>query len=323
MVTNLVGMAANLLCGTPVPTQPTDPIAAADEQRQESEATVLGQVSAAYYSGWSAQVPDSVGPAAAVSQPRDRHRFDTATFSWLGGDNWTDTPTVSVQRRINGAWSDYADQSGEIQTVLDRRPALSTEALSHYAGRQRWTWTANFEVFDSYPRADVPGGQVPNGRYRFVVNGQIHTGGAARPYHLASDPFTVSPWNGVRLRNGRVRHGRASFRVAPLHYPRLPTHVPPQLPFYADDRGATGKPGASLICATCSFQPWASTSHVVAASIEIVRHGRIVRRLAATPTGRGRWVASVTLSRGEHAVVARHAVRDAYGETNGHALRLG
>ena len=298
MVTNLVGMAANLLCGTPVPTQPTDPIAAADEQRQSAEATVLGQISAAYYAGWSAQVPDSAGPAVAVSQPHDRHRFDTATFSWVGGDNWTDNPTVKVQRRVNGAWSDYADQSGEIQTVLDDRPAVSAEALSHYTGTQRWTWTANFEVFDSYPRADVPGGQVPNGTYRFVVNGHIHTGGAARPYHLASNPFTVSPWTGVQLRNGRIAHGHASFGVAPIRYPRLPTHVPSQLPFYADDHGATGKPGASLICMTCSFQPWASTSQVVSATIEVVRHGKVLRRVAATRSGSGRSGRAGHLARG-------------------------
>jgi hypothetical protein len=305
-----------------VPTQPTDSIATADENRQVSEAQVLGTISSSYYTGWTLGVPDSAGPATIIRQPHNRKRFDTATVRWVGGDNWTDNPTVKVKRRVNHKWVNYADQSGQIQTVLDRRPAVSSEALNHYTGKQRWTWTANFEVFDSYPRADVPGGQVPDGRYRFVINGNIHRSGQARPYRLKSKPFTVRPWNGLQVRRLRVTRHKASFGVAPIRYPRLPIHVPAALKFYSDDKG--GKPGHSLICMTCSFQPWATTSHVVSAAVEIRHAGKVLRRIPATYSlSTHRWSAPITaLRKHQRVVIARGGVRDAYGEINGHRVRL-
>jgi hypothetical protein len=322
MVTNLLGMAANLLCGTPVPTQPTDSIADADEQRQANEANLLGQISNAYYTGWSLQVPDSFGPAAVIRQPHDRERLDTVTMRWVGGDNWTDNPSVIVKRRVDGKWRRYADQSGEIQTVLDRRPALTSEALNHYAGVQRWTWTANFEVFDAYPSADVPGGQVPNGKYRFVVNGLIHRGGQARHYRLASKPFRVTPWDDINVRRLHVGKHEVAFSVGKIRYPRLPKHAPKSLRFYRDDRGGISKPGHSLLCLTCSFEPWATTSHVVSATISVVRGGTTVRRVPATYSAEtGRWSAPITLKAHQHIVIRRGAVRDAYGEINGHGVR--
>jgi hypothetical protein len=133
----------------------------------------------------------------------------------------------------------------------------------------------------------------------------------------------VSPWTGLQLDHARLTKHHASFRVAPIHYPRLPTHVPPQLPFYADDNGGTGKAGASVICHTCTFRPWASTSHAVSAMIEIVQHGHVVRRVPATYSSTtDRWSAALQLTKGEHAVVRTGGVRDAYGETNGRSLRF-
>jgi hypothetical protein len=317
MATDLVGMAAHLLCGTPVPSQPTDALATLDEQRQVSEAAVLGAISSHYYDGWAAQVPNSAGPAAIVKQPHDRHRFDSASVTWVGGDNWTDNPVVTVQRRVDGAWATYADQSGEIQTVLDSRPALSSEALQQRSGKQRWTWTANFEVYDAFPRADLAGGQVPDGRYRFVIAGHIHTGGDARPYRLKSDPFNVLPWNGITERKSKFSHGVLSYWFKPIRYPRLPKHTPSQVSFYADDRGGTGRPGHSLICKTCTFMPWATAGQIASVSLEVVDRGKVLRTIAAQPQPNGAWSAPVELtSKSQHIVLARGAVRDSYGETN-------
>jgi hypothetical protein len=322
LVTNLVGMAAHLMCGTPVPTQPTDPIATLDEIRQNAEAVVLGRISSLYYDGWNAAIPDSAGPAHIVSQPRNLRRFADATVTWIGGDNWTDDPHVVVQRRRDGRWHRYADQGGAIQLVLDRRPALTTVALKRLTGAQSWEWTASMEVFDSYPRADQPNGQVPNGRYRFVIAGHIHRHGAVHTYRLRSRTYTVSSWRGIRVQPLRVEGGRVSFTVASIHYPRLPRHRPPQLTFYRDDGGGTGKPGASVVCITCTFRPWASRGQVVSAFVEVVRHGHVIRRVAAhRASGSSRWTARIALRRDEHVIVPAGAVRDSYGETNGHPQR--
>ncbi|HET6816108.1 MAG TPA: hypothetical protein VFH66_02645 [Mycobacteriales bacterium] len=323
MVTNLVGMAANLRCGTPLIAQPTDPLAAADEQRQAAAAAALGQLSSFYYDTWNAQIPDNAGPARPLQQPPATvQRFDAVQFRWVGGDNWTDNPTVKVQQQdANGNWVDYADQSGEIQVVLDN-PATSSgdfglsglagEQLNNRAGRQEWHWRASFEVFDSYPRADVPGGQVPNGTYRFVVDGHIHQAGAATPYELASDPFTVTPWTGITagdLRRDDATH--VSFVIAPIAYPRTPKTTD-GIAFYKDD------PGFHLICTTCTFRPWATTSTPVSAIVEVHCANGKTKQVAATyDPSTGRWVATVASGVGVTWTIPAGGIRDAYGETNG------
>src|SRR4051795_7760389 len=234
MNTNLVAMAALLRCGTPLLAQPTDPLAQADEQRQVAASTALGQLSSFYYDTWTAQIPDNAGPARPLAQPPVTvQRFNAVQFSWVGGDNWTDNPSVKVQQQdANGDWHDYADQSGEIQTTLDNPAAgssdplgisgLLTEQVNNRAGMQSWHWRASFEVFDAYPRADVAGGQIPDGTYRFVVDGSIHQARASTPYHLESAPFTVRPWTGITAHDLRRVGTQASFVVDPISYPRTP-----------------------------------------------------------------------------------------------------
>lgn len=325
MVTNLVAMAANLMCGTPVPAQPTDALAAADEVRQAAEATVLGQISSAYYDAWTAQIPDSAGPAAPVTQPTATvQRFDDASFTWVGGDNWTDDPTVQVQHLVGGDWQPYADQSGEVQVVLNQPPDIVSGAAGYRQGTQKWTWTASFEVFDASPRADQVGGQVANGTYRFVVDGHIHTGGAVAAYRLDSAPFQVVPWTGITVRDLTVSGDEASFAVDPIVYPRLPAHHA-QVRWYADDGGGLRNPDGtfrtSAICKTCTFRPWATTGSVASAQVEVTSANGHTRLVPATyDAGTGRWVAVLRLHRGDTVSVPAGGVRDGYGETNGAAL---
>jgi hypothetical protein len=326
MVTNLVAMAANLLCGTPVPAQPTDPIATADEQRQTAEATVLGQLSSAYFDAWTAQIPDSAGPAAPVTQPAAQvPRFDDAVFSWVGGDNWTDNPTVRVEHLVDGQWQPYADESGEVQVVLDQPTDVVDGAIGYRQGTQRWTWTASFEVFDASPRADQVGGQVADGRYRFVVDGDIHAGGAVHPYALTSRPFDVVPWTGITVRDLHASGNQVSFVIDPIAYPRLPEHHA-QVQWYADDggglRNSAGEFVSSAICKTCTFRPWATTGQVVSAVVEVVTAGGRARTVSASyDAASGRWVATVGAGSGE-IIVPAGGVRDSYGETNGQELTL-
>jgi hypothetical protein len=314
MATNLVGMAANLLCGTPVPTQPTDPIATADEQRQNAEAGVLGHLASLYYTGWNAQVPNSAGPARAIAQPWDVQRFDVTQFRWVGGDNWTDDPTATVQRLVNGQWQSFADQSGEVQVFLDQPVDVAHGAVANRRGLQQWNWRASFEAFDSYPRADVPGGQIPDGTYRFVVDGRIRTGGDAHSYRVTSAPFTVSPWRGISVSDVQRSGTQLSFVVDDT-YPRLPSAAHRSgIRWYADDQGGTA--GHSIICKTCSFRPWATHGDVV--SVAVNAGGTTVQ--AAYDNASGRWVATVPT--GTTVTVLAGGITDAFGETNGAATTV-
>jgi hypothetical protein len=327
MNTNLLSMAANLRCGAPLLAQPTDPIATADEERQQAEAIALGQISSAYYDAWTAQIPDSAGPAAAVTQPAAQvQRFDDATFTWNGGDNWTDDPTARVERQAaDGTWQPYADQSGEV--VVSLTPPSSdfvSSTPTYRTGGQAWHWTASFEVFDASPRVDQVGGQVANGVYRFAVDGSIHTGGAVTPYHLTSTPFTVVPWTGITASDLRVSGHAASFVVDPIRYPRVPAHHA-QLAFYADDQGglvdANGNYVYSVVCKRCTVRPWATTSTVASAVVLVTSADGHARQVpAAYDETSGRWTARVELRPGDTVSVPAGGIVDQYGETNGQPL---
>src|SRR3954469_8786707 len=323
MNTTLVAMAAHLRCGTPLLAQPTDPLAQADEQRQAAAAAALGQLSSFYYDTWTAQIPDNAGPARPLTQPPATvQRFNAVQFSWVGGDNWTDNPTVKVQQQdANGDWHDYADQSGEIQVTLDNPAAggsdplgvtgLLTEQASNRAGMQEWHWRASFEVFDAYPRADVAGGQIPDGTYRFVVDGSIHQARASTAYHLDSAPFTVTPWTGINAHDLRRNGTEASFVIDAITYPRTPATTK-GFRFYKDD------PTPHVVCTTCTFRPWASTSSVVSAVVEVhPGNGKPFTVPASYDPSTQRWIAKVPGGLGVTVSIPAGGIRDGYGETNG------
>ncbi|MCU1599953.1 MAG: hypothetical protein JWO22_662 [Frankiales bacterium] len=300
MVTRLMAMASNLMCGTAVPSEPLDAAAAADEVRQDSEARALGQLGSAYLDGWNTQLPDSVAPAV-TAQPTSLQRFGAATFHWVGGDNFTDNPTATVQRNVQGRWVTYADQSGEVQVVLDHPDQVVAAAADNRTGKQKWTWTASFEAYDAFPRSTIPGGQVPAGSYRFVVSGRAKTGGAQKPYSLVSKPFSVSRFTGL---TGKVVRSGSTARFVAAGYPR--TYASP-IRFVGDDKG--GLPGAgSVICKTCTFRPWAV-------------HPEPARVVWTTSSGRRLTGISVTLHAGETAWIGPGDLLDSYGETN--AKRIG
>ena len=298
MVTRLVKMAASLEGGPAVPSDTLDAAAKADEARADATATALGKAS----------LPDDAGPAASLSQPANVSRFDSATFSWVGGSNAVDNPTVVVQRLDGKTWRTAADQSGEVQSFL-QLPSGLTSVLATRAGQQQWRWRANFEAFDPFPAGAAA--QVVDGTYRFVVDGQIRQAGEVAPYHLVSQPFTVSPWGGIQVTDVRADPGGAvSFVVPPIAYPRTPTAT--AAPTFIRDDHRTD------VCKTCSFRPWASTADVASATVTVVRASGATEQAAASLVD-GRWVAPVALQPGDRAYVAAGGVRDTWGEINGTA----
>lgn len=320
MVTRLTAMAQNLRCGTPLPTGPTEALAQADEQRQAAAAAALGRLSSAALDGWSAQVPDSEGPARAIA-PRttDITRFQAATFHWVGGDNWTDNPVVVVERQgQDGRWSAFATQDGEVQVALDQPGGIATALAEQRRGTQRWTWTASFEAFDAWPRATVSGGQTPSGSYRFVVEGRIHQSGTVSPYRLVSPVFEVSAWQGLTAHSPQVRpDGSVAFATDLVEYPRS---YPSPIRFVRP--GTEVRAGDTFLCKTCAFRPWARDGHVVSALVTVLdRHGRVVRTVPATG-GPRIWSAETRLHKGQTAVILPGGLRDGFGETNGAPVPL-
>ncbi|HUF32300.1 MAG TPA: hypothetical protein VMN58_03710, partial [Acidimicrobiales bacterium] len=288
MVTRLVRMAGALKRGEAfVPDDPLAPAAAADEARQEATSQAIGRAAGVAYDAWQAALADDVGPAGSLEQPaREIKRFSGATFSWRGGSNAVDNPTVAVERLEDGAWVPYADQSGEVQTILAMPAGVHGVADTHTGG-QEWRWTASFEAFDAFPATL---GQVPDGTYRFVVDGVIRQARSNTPYHLESDPFAVVPWDGIAVHDLRLEDGGSvSFIVDPIEYPR--TYSSP-IRMVRDD-------GRNTICKTCSFRPWARTGEVSTATVTVLGPNGKVRRAVDATLQDGRWVAATRLKKSE------------------------
>ena len=308
MSTRLVRLAGELNGGPALEAEANTLMAQADEARQEAVATALGAASSAAYDAWQDNLPDDVGPAEALTQPEDTKRFDASTFSWRGGSNAADNPVVTVERRAGDEWVPYADQSGEIQTMLEF-PKGADGLLNTYQGNEEWVWTANFEAFNAVPREL---GSTPAGEYRFVVDGNIRQSGADSPYHLESEAFEVKPWDGIEVTDIRLEpNDSVSFVVPTIAYPQTYESV-----FRYVGVEMKGDEVGREFCTTCSFRPWASTADVVSATVRVVRkNGKLESHEAELIDGR--WVAPTKLKVGETAFVDAGGVVDGYGETNG------
>lgn len=306
MVTRLVRLAGELNGGPDLAPEPHDVMAQADEARQVAAAAALGAASSSAYDAWLAALPDDKGPAAPVSQPEDIRRFSAAYFSWRGGSNAADNPVVRVERLVDGDWKRFADQSGEVQTMVEF-PEGADGLLNTYQGNEEWVWTAGFEAFDALPYAI---GSTPAGEYRFVVDGHIRADGESRPYHVESEPFLVEAWNGVQVSDLRADAASVSFR-ATSDYPRTYEGSPFRYVAVTSKDDETGVP----FCPTCSFRPWASSGRIVSANVTVVRASGAVEVVPAQLVD-GRWIAPVELRTRDLACVEAGAVVDEYGETN-------
>jgi hypothetical protein len=317
MNTHLVQAARFLSDGTPIPPVPNQAQGDADEVRQTAEATALGKLGAFYLDGWDATRADDLGPAAVVTQPKPTmQRFGAAAVTFRGGSNWTDNPYVKVQRQVEGEWVDYADQSGEVVTTI-HVPEGVTLADERQPDGKEWKWTATFEAFDAWPKADVEGGQVPSGTYRFLVDGKIKDAGAVKDYHLTSDAFEVTPWVGLKASDPSIDGGDVVVTTDPVVYPRTYTPDVSFASFIKDDGGDNLAHTGSAFCRTCSFRPWARTGTVEAVTVTVVRDGVVARTVPAVKQADGSWKAATALQPGEVAFVNRGGVRDGYDEING------
>ncbi len=308
MVTRLVRMAGRMKGGPALQPEPLDALGQLDEARQEATAVALGQGAAAAYAGWIQSVPEDSTGARFVAQPRNIARFSAATATWVGGNNYVDNPLVRVERYVDGRWRPYADQSGEVQVRVDF-PKGVTSAITQHTKPFAWRWTANFEAADFFPRdIDDRGPNVPDGRYRFVVDGVQRGASGLVPYHLESNGFTVGRWTGIKRPAIRVeKNGTVAVAVPGIVYPRT----------YASSFKVIGDDKGNPICKTCTFRPWAGTGQVASVTIHIRRANGTTRYVPTRLDKDGVWRTSIQLRKGDKAVVEAGGVVDTYGEING------
>jgi hypothetical protein len=340
LATRLARMAASLKGGPPVERELKDLALDFDNQHQRTRAALLGNTAQTALPVYEAALPTDGGTPHIVVQPVDIERFDAAHVTWVGGSNYSDTPVVSVERLEGGSYVPYADQTGEVQMLVHypQDDELDDVAL----GQHEWRWEATFEAYDSdVDLVDLQGRvgrQVPNGTYRFVIDGHHRAPNAGlpptigrNPYRLVSTPFQVGPWTGITVPDIRLEaDGTVSFtigpansffngvQVGPVDYPD--SYASP-FPFIAGEReNRTYGPGTAddeEFCFHCSFRPWADTGEVAAAMLTVEAADSSVARFPALPSSDGRWHTAVALGSGDRAFVAAGDVVDEFGETNG------
>ncbi len=277
----------------------------ADQNAEEAKVRAVGEAAAKGAELYAATLPDDgLGTPADVVEPKDIERFDAATFSWVGGNNYTDMPEVVVQRRVDGAWRTFADQSGEVPVMVHYPASDPTGMATYRAGGQVWRWTATFEAMvNRFDLVDPQGATyraTPAGTYRFVVHGKRRSGNADAPYEVVSDAFAVRPWSGITVEHPHLdadRHvtfeagprstvqesrirgtstpdlGKRTFTIGPVDFP---DHAADQkatgFRFLNDQRGYSTESEAKLgeaqhYCLDCRFRDWADSTGRLTATV--------------------------------------------------------
>jgi hypothetical protein len=208
----------------------------ADQRSESAKVRAVGVASHQAVQAYALTVPADGGDDQTLTQPTDIERCDAATFTWDGGNNYTDNPDVTVERQNeDGSWSPFADQSGEVPVTLqypggyagfdeDGPANAATGLIGYRAQPQEWKWTATFEAFVSrFPLVDPQGHEymaTPAGTYRFVAKGKWRKGTPATDveYMRVSKPFAVKPWSGITVENvAKDSAGHVTFAAGPSH----------------------------------------------------------------------------------------------------------
>jgi hypothetical protein len=317
----------------------------ADQAAEGARVRAVGEASAAGAQAYAHTLPDDGGADQAMVQPKDIERFDAATFTWDGGNNFTDNPLVTVEREVApGTWETFADQSGEIPVTLQYPDSTPDGLITYRVQPKEWKWTATFEAFVSrFTLVDPQGDRytaTPAGNYRFVVNGLWRKGNADVPYARISRTFAVKPWSGITVENARTDSaGHVVFDAGPTHVinettvrhtarPPLAANNAPipftigpvDFPDTAKDMKATGArflsatrgySGSGLdevehYCLDCSFRPWLDATDALTATVKIGSKTETVK-----PDDNGRFKTDAVLQPGQSATIT---IKDAWGD---------
>ncbi|HEX8647336.1 MAG TPA: neutral/alkaline non-lysosomal ceramidase N-terminal domain-containing protein [Thermoleophilaceae bacterium] len=320
----------------------------ADLNHNERRAATIGEFAANGMAAYEASLPDDRA-AKIVRHPDDVERFGAASFTWVGGSNFTDNPVVRVQRFTDGKWTDWADQSGEVPITIKFPP--SNDRPAYRVQGSEFQWTAHFEAFVSrYDLMDRPLA-TPPGSYRFLVRGKRKQGSGPVDYSLTSREFLVKPWTGVTIEGLSADGGQPAFKVGPrrsidckpggnvtiparlgpIDYPDTWQSGHPSKPaFIKGDRRCYRDPAApndpeklEWYCRPqandpngCSFRPWLDVGDLDRVVFTIVSANGKVDRVRGVKVG-GEWQAERKLKSGEGAYIEAGDACDAHGNYNG------
>ena len=320
----------------------------ADLNHNERRAATIGQFAAGGMAAYEASLPDDRA-AKIVRHPEDVERFGSASFTWVGGSNFTDNPDVTVERFTDGKWTPYADQTGEVPITLKFPP--STDRPAYRVRGSEFQWTAHYEAFVSrYDLMDRPLA-TPPGSYRFVVRGHRQQGGTPARYTLTSREFLVKPWTGITIDGLGADGGQPAFKVGPRRsidcrpgggvtiparlgpidypdtwqagHPAKPVFVKPDRRCYRDPAAPTDPDRLEWYCRPqandphgCSFRPWLDVGDLERVVFTIVSASGKVDRVRGVKVG-GEWQAERRLKSGEGAYVEAGDACDAHGNYNG------
>jgi hypothetical protein len=321
----------------------------ADQAHEEAKVLAVGTVAQAGRAAYDLTIPADGGSATAFVQPKDIERFDAATFTWDGGNNYTDNPDVTVQRLVDGNWVKFADQSGEVPVTLKYPSDDLTNLALYRLGGETWKWTATFEAYVSrFDLVDPQGNEyqaTPPGTYRFVAKGFTSTGqGGKAAYTRTSNPFQVKPWSGITVENAHLDGDRhVVFDAGPTHVipePRVRRTERPDLgtlnvtigpvdfPDIAKDQAATGARFLNHVrgysdgtgptdlehyCLDCRFRDWLDSTNKLKAVVTIVRAGGSTETKNLQSSD-GHFKTNATLASGDKATIV---IRDKWDDFSG------
>jgi hypothetical protein len=311
LATRLARLASGLNGGPGYTPSALDTATVAEQARARAVAEGLGALAVAYKHAYASTLPTDGGKPRIVTQPKDTTRFGASHLAFVGGSNYTDLPRVRVDRLVRGDWRPYGDTTGDVELMVGfPKPA---DLPAYRAGSFEWKWTAAFEAFSSeIAQPDAQGverSSTPAGTYRFVVRGHHRGASGVKPYVLRSEPFTVSPWDGVTATDLRVEpDGTVSFTAPAVDYPDSY-----KSPFRFIVNQRVTKVGQEY-CPKCSFRPWADRGELATAYVT-----RGDDRVPATLGADGRWHTAEPL--GEGAYIAAGDLLTREGETNGRDIR--
>ncbi|MEA2646880.1 MAG: hypothetical protein QOE92_1963 [Chloroflexota bacterium] len=222
--------------------KPLDDAYMLDNANQEARAAALAAADP-LIEAYERSLPVDAGTPAGIEQPHDIQRFDRADFTWVGGDNYVDSPNVTVEREVApGQWVTQGNSFGDVQVDIEYPEKLKNSTATYRSGSFTWKWHAHFEAFDSDIDTASFGRQTPAGTYRFVVNGNHRTGVVpkTKPYTVISSNFQVKPWEGITVPTIQLDgDGHVSFSVGPTvvrdyntdeykNNPQNPAHMHPE-----------------------------------------------------------------------------------------------
>jgi neutral ceramidase len=120
-----------------------------------------------------------------------------AQFIFMGGDPAVGTPTVTLEQKVNGRWTEVLSASGRpiSDTLPDILLSHTPDPLYPYYDAQNHYWWASWQAVGHYFDRTA----VPLGWYRLKARGDNATGASqtwpwdSEPYTVTSDPFEVVP----------------------------------------------------------------------------------------------------------------------------------